>query len=72
MTWLRVKTFNFFMIYAKDHVFQSTFADMSMACSSSLKIFDKNAKDVTSTKLSEGTMLKCPSLNRESSGDFQS
>ena len=52
------------MIYTKDHVMQSPIADMGIACSTYINVFDIHAKDITSTKLSEGTMLACPNVNR--------
>lgn len=37
---------------------------MGLVCSSSISIFDRHAEDVTATKLSEGTMLACPNINK--------
>ena len=39
---------------------------MGLACSTFIYVFDRHAKDVTSTKIFEGTMLKCPNIDKTS------
>lgn len=64
---LKYKAWNFFLLYTPKHVIQFIMADVGIACSSTLIVFEKD-KDPNLTKLRVEEMFTCPQINKVSAG----
>lgn len=56
----KFKAWNYFLLYTPTHVIQFIFADLSIACSSSIIIFELGSKDPHSTMTRVEEMFSCP------------